>query len=60
MSMSTRLALDIFILISYILQDDISKPAVISVVRSEIVIIISCIQNNKEKLILDDSETEFS
>lgn len=36
MSMSTGLELGVFILISYIVQDDISKPVVIFVVKSEI------------------------
>lgn len=36
MSRSTRLELDIFILISCIVHDDVSKPAVTSVVISEI------------------------
>lgn len=54
------MALDIFILISYIVQDDISTSAVISAVQSQPVIINSCIQNNRDNLIPDGSETEFS
>jgi len=58
--MSTKMALDIFILITYIVHDDISKSAVISAVQPQSVIINSCLQNSMDNLIPDGSEIQFS